>query len=303
MKIFEFQFNPKAKKDTFFKVFSFEPDGKEDRARGSLHIVGELENALPSNGAFLGKLASKISDEYYAFGKSAPDQPPKKRMPTSEASLKNALKKANEFLGQEAKKGNVDWLGNLHFTVIVFVATSQGHIIYFTKVGGMKIWMARHGSLVDVGKNLEHEDMVNQPTKVFGNIGSGRVVADDRVFLVTKDLFEFFVKTNLLQTVSQMQDDKQFKNLFKEQEKQLADISGILYLFIIEAPVEIPKPDNKKTTAKKTEQTTFALPIPQAVLNKIPSFTMPKISVPHISIPHSFHTQRKNSSCPPSSPS
>src|SRR3989344_8939906 len=87
MKIFEFQFNPKAKSDRFFRVFSF-PAPKEMLDRGDMYIMGELKNALPANANFLDQLATLLSKEYYDAEK-----------PNLNAShrLKNALKKGNSF--------------------------------------------------------------------------------------------------------------------------------------------------------------------------------------------------------------
>jgi len=73
MRIFEFQFNPKAQKDRFFRVFSFEPKNPPAarEEQGSLYIAGELQNVLPGNETFLQKLADLIYKEYTAAEASA----------------------------------------------------------------------------------------------------------------------------------------------------------------------------------------------------------------------------------------
>ena len=292
VKIFEFQFNPKIQKDHFLKVFTFESDKEENLERGSMYIVGELENALPSNSTFLTKLATTIKDEYYAFGKTEKETT-KKKIPSPEASLKNSLKKANEFLEQETKKGNVDWLGNLQFGVLVFIATSQGHLLYFSKVGGMKIWMARKGSLVDVGKNLENSETTNQSTKVFGNVGSGKVIAGDQIIVLTKDLFELFVKQNLLQPISQIKEDKQFRNIFKEHEKALSNTSGVLLIFLIEEIVSEAKQE-RKTPASKAKRKILPLRMPNLSFQKLAPSSFSRIPLPHVSFVIPSFSKSKN---------
>jgi len=153
MKIFEFQFNPTVRKDRFFGAYSFNPP-QEMPERGSIYVVGELTNALPINSTLLDRLADVLQQEYYA--------PEKSTKQSASQRLKNALKKANSFLAEESKKGNVDWLGNLHFLLLLFApvlrqdgAIAPGYTLYFAKVGDVKLWMARSGSLVDAGKSIE----------------------------------------------------------------------------------------------------------------------------------------------------
>jgi len=225
MKIFEFQFNPKAKSDRFFRVFSFHAL-QEMPDRGDMYIIGELKNALPTNATFLDQLSTLLSREYYA---------PEKSSQNAGYTLKNALKKGNNFLAEETKKGNVDWLGNLHLLLLLFVPASQGYTLYFTKVGGMKLWLSRSGSLVDAGKSIDGKKEDEESVKVFGNVGSGRVVPQDRVVALTQELFEFFSKENFLQTITQLKEEKQFKNIFKSKEKEMSLLSGVLLFVLVEA--------------------------------------------------------------------
>ena len=230
MKICEFQFNPKAKKDQFFRVFSFKPpQGIEES--GSVHIIGELTNALPTNSNFLERLSNVIEQEYYDLEKQAQAVPHR---------LKSALKRANDFLAEESKKGNVDWLGNLHFLLLLLIPASQGYTLYFTKVGGMKLWLSRAGSLVDAGKSIESAKSDEGSVKIFGNVGSGRIIPGDRIIGLTEEAFEFFSKENFLQAVAQLHEEKQFRNIFKAKQKEMSQLMGVLFFVLVEA-LEQPK--------------------------------------------------------------
>ncbi|MEK7542273.1 MAG: hypothetical protein AAB524_01060 [Patescibacteria group bacterium] len=276
MKIFEFQFNPKAKKDRFFRVFSFDPP-QEMQQSGSMYIVGELQNALPNNSTFLDRLASLLSQEYYSAEKPAQNV---------SLRLKNALKKGNAFLAEESKNGNVDWLGNLHFLLLLFVPTSQGYTLYFTKVGALKLWIARAGSLVDAGKSIESAKKDESSTKVLGNMGSGKVISGDKIMALTAEAFEFFSKENFLQTLAQLKEEKQFKSIFKLKQKEMSLFSGVLFFALVETLQQTPaSPDGKQGRLALLRG---RLAIPQL---KIPLFPA-KISLPSLSVPRKIPLPR-----------
>ncbi len=282
MKIFEFQFNPKTKDDRFFGVFSYEAP-KEQQEKGNMYMVGELQNALPNNAQFLNRLAELIRQEYYSS---------EKQKQNGLQRLKNALKKANTFLTEESKKENVSWLGNLNFLLLLFVPASrqggpasQGYTLYFAKVGSMKLWIARGGSLVDAGKSIESAKSQEVAGKVFGNVGSGKVVPRDRVIGVTQEAFDFFSKENFLQTISQFKEQKQFKSIFKSKQKEMSQLLGILFFVLVEA-LEQAQESNAHIPQLKLP----ILPIHIA----LPALPVPrKIPVPTISLPDiSFLKQR-----------
>jgi len=259
MKIFEFQFNPNARKDRFFRAFSFNPPA-EMAERGSIYILGELTNALPINSTLLDRLADVLQQEYYAEEKATKQ--------SASQRLKSALKKANSFLAEESKEGNVDWLGNLHFLLLLFVpalrqdgSIAPGYTLYFAKVGDVKLWMALSGSLVDAGKSIETAKKDDGSAKVFGNVGSGKVIAQDRIVAVTQETFNYFSKENFLQTLIQLKEEKQFKNLFKSKAKEMSSVSGILFFVLIEDW----QPEKAKSENKQ------ALPIPNL---KLPALSM-----------------------------
>ena len=270
MKIFEFQFNPKAKKDRFFRVFSFNPP-PEMPERGSIYIVGELTNALPINSTLLDRLAAVLQQEYYESERATKQ--------SASQRLKSALKKANGFLAEESKKGNVDWLGNLHFLLLLFVpvvredgSIAPGYTLYFAKVGDVKLWMARSGSLVDAGKSIETAKKDDGSSKVFGNVGSGKVVAQDRIIAFTQETFNHFSKENFLQTLVQLKEEKQFTSLFKSKAKEMSSVSGIL-LFVL---IEDWQPDKVKKENKQSLPI-LNLKLP-SILLKVPQFSLASTS-------------------------
>jgi len=270
MKIFEFFFNPKKRKDRFFGVYSFEPKSSKEKAKGSLYIVGELDNALEFNARFLRRLSETIQNEYYSSSQK-----------TAANALKAALKKANAFLAQESKKGNVDWLGNLHLAILLFVTVKEKKTMFhLTKTGSIKISLVRQGMVVDVGKNLESSS--RQPGKVFENLASGALVPNDSVTVVSKEVFDVLSREKSLGGIGILREAKQFREFFFKRNRMLSLSSGILVSFVIE------EEKAKRSLINKSLLPSF--PRPRLMLPKKIKFDLLKLNLkfPWMHHPSSF---------------
>ena len=233
MRIFEFAFNPKKQKDHFFEVFSYEPKSPKEKPRGSFYVVGELTNALEFNSRFLRRLSEIMQREYYG-------SPVKGAAP----ALKAALKAANHFLQDESKKGNVDWLGNLHLAVLLFITVKEKKtMFYLAKTGSIKVFLVRQGMVVDVGKNLESSS--RQPGKVFENLVSGTLVPNDSMTAATREVFDVFSREKSLEQIGMLREARQFREFFLKRNRMLSLSSGVLISFIIEEEAAKRSPVNK----------------------------------------------------------
>ena len=131
--VFEFYFNPKADKSRRFETFSFEPQNKRQEAKGNLYVAGMLENTLPVNATLLKSIALAVRDAYYKNQK-------KTKKSLAEESLQVALRKANQLLKAQSKKGNVQWLGNLHIVIFALVPErDETFKSYVAKYGKMRV--------------------------------------------------------------------------------------------------------------------------------------------------------------------
>ncbi|MBI1985054.1 MAG: hypothetical protein HYS60_03060 [Candidatus Wildermuthbacteria bacterium] len=218
MKIFEFHFNPKAKPDRFFHSAFTEHKSQKTLSQEHLAQIGELRNALPQNSQFLKKVSGIIQEEYALEG---------------EGRFKRSLQKLGEFLSQETKKGNVDWVGNLSLALASF--TKKGDqtktLCSFTRSGTSKMFVARKGSLVDAGNEVQGLE----------RMGSGTLFPDDKVIFMTQDVFKVFSEENILHDLIFLKEDKQFKELLRTKTKELARVSGILLIVCIEHSLPDPK--------------------------------------------------------------
>jgi len=220
MQIFELHFNPKLKEEQLFDSFVYEPENAYEKKLGSLYIIGELENAFSSNSKFLNNIAQTVKKNYYTFSIKSPEK-----------ALSHTSKKTNDFLSEEVKKENVSWLGNLNFAIL---SLSNSNLT-FTKTGDLKVILLRQGQVIDMGKNLDREEIDPYPLKIFFNTVSGKLIEGDKILVLTKNVFEFFKEQNILSKLSQTEnlDAKVLKqiipsNLFNKDEG--VKTSGICFV-------------------------------------------------------------------------
>lgn len=264
--VFEFHFNPKGKENTVFDSFCYEPENIYERKLGNLYIVGELSNVVSQNSQILNSLAQIIKREYYVKSSFTPEQ-----------SLRESLKKANEFLSELSKKGEIGWLGNLNFAIL----SIKDFVLSFTKVGKARILLVRNGSylqttvgknslppkkirppeILDIGQNLEFQDIEPYPLKIFSSIAVGKLAPYDKIIILTRDIFEFFSKENLLKELALCNGGKEATKLFKMKEKILKELSGICLLIILEPetqPIKLGGEEMHRPIVFKREEPSLA---------------------------------------------
>lgn len=251
MQVFELHFNPKVKENLIFDSFCYEPENIYEKKLGNLYIAGELQNALPQNSRFLDNLAKILKEKYYGLS-----------LKSSEKAFSESIKGANEFLATLAKNGNVSWLGNLNFATLSLTSQQRWWGVNFTKVGNLKILLSRDQNLIDIGKNLDLEE-IPEPLKIFSNLVSGKLTQDDKIMILTKEVFSAFTEgyggssENLLNKIAKTEvlDEKKLKEIFKKSEKELKDISGIFLLVQLKPEIQ---PKYTLTFKKKVPEISFS---------------------------------------------
>ena len=278
MRIFELHFNPGMRRhpptallakgeapDLIFDSFCYEPENVYEKRLGSLYMVGELRNTLPQNSRLLDNIAQVIKGKYYAFPLQTPEQ-----------SFKESLKKVNEFLAGEVSKENVSWLGNLNFAVLslkpptTFKEKWWG--VNFTKVGGLKILLLRAAKIIDIGGNLELQDIEPYPLKIFINIVSGKLALNDKILVLTKEVFEFLTapernqksykpNQNSIQEIAKMPvfDEKKLREILKAKEKGLSEISGVCLLIDLSETLSKGREEKPKIVTFRKEVEKFSI--------------------------------------------
>ena len=174
-----------VKPDYVCDLFIYEPTNVEEARLGSLFMLGEIEG-IPKNryrnfDLLLNLLISAIKREFYSNHKRN----------TSEA-LEASLNRANLYLADFTEKGNVEWMGNLHFICGAF---SQ-NILHITQVGEPIIKLFRGTTISHIENKFPLPKKIH-PLKTFGNIASGTMVEGDKVILATKNILNIVPLKNL----------------------------------------------------------------------------------------------------------
>jgi len=170
-----------------YDLFFYEPKNVEEAQLGNLFMLGKIENISKNqyrgSDFLLNLLISVIKREFYSNSKRG----------VSEA-LEASLAKANLYLGDFAEKGNVGWIGNLHFICGVF----HNNNLYITQVGSPIIKLIRETTISHLDKKFPSVQKPH-PLKTFGNIASGSLNDGDKVILSTKDILGLVSLTKLSQ--------------------------------------------------------------------------------------------------------
>ena len=252
MQVFRLYFNPKIRKNKIIADFVYEPINIEERKLGNLYILGELFNVSPQNFQFLNRLNLTIKKNYYQSQKGK--------------NFIEALKRTNEFLFNQAKTGDVSWLGNLNF-LILNLSPKENQTKFdflFTKTGKIEALLLREDEIIDIGQGSALEQIATYPLKIFKTVISGEFEQGDILLLLSKEIYNYFLKENLLkkfiflnkeiniigQKFFKTEDkenkllDKQeaeffsmiksqIKNLIYSKEKELLEVNGICLLIIL----------------------------------------------------------------------
>lgn len=277
MEIFEFHFNPPKEKEiatgharSIFDSFCYEPENIYEKRMGNLHMVGFLKNVLPQNVRFLDKLSQIIKEKYYKTVSNS-----------TEKSLKEALRKTNEYLEKTAKEGDVSWLGNLSFAVL----SIKNFELNFTKVGSLKIFLLRKGQIIDIDQKIKFDEIEPYPLKIFGNIVSGKLAENDVILVLTNEIFESFQRQNLMVQIAKILpfEQKKMKELLNTKKEELMKVSGICFLTVLKEKTIIKEREmfSEKKTLKIFSLKTIFSPIISS-LRKI--FRMPTFKIPSLKI-------------------
>jgi hypothetical protein len=228
MRIFQFYFNPRAREDLVFDSFCFEPENIYEKRLGSIYMVGVLKNALPKNYNFLEKIARFIKEKFY-----------KKTLSKPERALRETLKEVNNFLARIAKEGDVSWLGNLSFAIL----NLKNFELNFTKVGEIKFYLIRGKRVIDIDRRLRLQDIEPYPLKIFGNVVTGKLIENDLVLVLTKEVFDFFQNENLIQKIRELDyfSEKDFKKILDEKKEELSQVKGIAFVISLSKEVSREK--------------------------------------------------------------
>jgi hypothetical protein len=209
MQVFDFNIHPKLKKGHISKSFYFED---ENDVLGDLCIIGELDNCVSKDIKILQDISGKIKESFFENDKI-----------NTETAFEIALEKGNKYLRKLSSEGNVRWLGNMNIAVIAIKDSN----IYFSKNGGIKMILLRNDEYHDIAEHLEQQ---TNGSSYFSNTACGELIEFDKLFILTKSIYEFF-ELYLSQRILRVESFKPqtLPKLLKEAKEDLKTQTGIIF--------------------------------------------------------------------------
>lgn len=208
MEVFEFQINPRLKKNLIFETFWYSPKNIFEKKLGYFFCVGELKNSPPKKATFLSQFFIFLKENFYKnFSKN-----PK-------FAFKETLKKGNLYLEELLKKGEDFWCFNFSFVVLNIFETN----FLFSKTGNFKILLFQSGVLFDLEKKIKEKKL---GLKVFNKIINGKLKEGESILVLNQEIFDILKKD--LKKLSEI-GEKNLRNFLKEREEILKKTSGIIF--------------------------------------------------------------------------
>ena len=258
MQVLELHFRAKDDPDVLYDSFCYEPENSSEQRLGSLYIVGELSKTEGQNRYFLDNLSGAIKTKYYGLTSRSPA-----------AALRESLKTANKVLAELVREGNVNWLGNLDYAILSLkqsdVEQKNPFLFSFTRLGKIKVFLMRGKTMVEIGTELEAQDIEPYPLKVFFNIASAKLKENDRLLVVSQALFE--QNPGLIEKIAGLPsfETKYFNSIFRAHNKEPRELSGICFIVVLNKEKTIP---TAFTFKEKPQRLKTLKPILQTILQK-----------------------------------
>lgn len=218
------RFNP------YIELFDRQPENIYLQPLGSLMGFFKINNYASDSAYIVNFLASVLDKEYF--------QNPRRSVAES---LDSALHKINLALAEIARGGNVDWVGNVESAICVI----ENDTLHFSISGLARVFLLRHGTIVDVSDGLSPENSEANPLKTFESVSSGNLEAGDKVIIATEDLLRIFSPNELKKAAARFSDDK-FVQFLRTALTNELELCGTIVVEIREAqePVESPQTQN-----------------------------------------------------------
>ncbi len=220
MEVYQIHFE--AGEERKLKTFFFQPENVYKSRLGRLFLAGDTKKDLDSDN-MLGLVSRIIKEEFYTHRGKDPA-----------LALKETLKVANKYFQQVAAKGSVDWISDFNFAILNLVENKdkKGFTLNFTSTGSMKVVLLRGGDVINLGQKLEKKEIDPFPVKVFFNIVSGQIQKEDRLFVLSENVYKNLLENNFLKKIAQAPflSDRRIKRSLSPLKKNLSGVCLIIDL-------------------------------------------------------------------------
>ena len=235
-KILEFQFNPAHNREPklpvwlrrkhrqyFFESSRFYPANKTEKPLGNLCLIAETASQDFKTRAILLSLARVVRKEYYRFF-----------YPNPADCFKWALEQGNRFLSRQLKQDNNNWLGKINFAALSSRADLS---ISLAKIGQPPVLLLTNNEVFDLSRSLSQEGL---PFQYFSNVIEGEIKPQDKLLLLTQDIFEVFDEEEMLRWLLPTRKPSEIKKIFQQKKPALRQAVGACLIVCAKKPSRWP---------------------------------------------------------------
>ncbi len=254
MQIFELYFNPENK-EKLLESFVHQPKNAYERKLGKIYMVGEILEISEEDSPLLQNIFHIAKEKYYKDTSLLPEK-----------ALEETLKKINLFLEDKGYQGKMN----------IALLSSKNFSIHVARIGKIKIVLLASGKI----KNI-CEDLSESQGNVFHNIISGKMKKEDKLLVLTPEIYHSFVKGKLFQEMMEKPlSDDLMEKISSLQKEKFPAVSGLSLIMDHALNLE-EKPQIIAGTKKKTFS--FQKLFNEVILSlskiKKPDFKTPKINI------------------------
>jgi hypothetical protein len=229
MRVFELYFNPKNK-NKIAESFHHKPKDVYERKIGQLYMVGEIPEPNSNNISFLQNIFCAAKEFYYENTSLSPEK-----------TFKETLKKINIFIKEKEynERPNVAFLSSKNFA------------LYLGKIGEIKVFLSNKEEIKDIGKDLD-----GVSNGLFQNMVSGKMKKDDKLIVLTSEIYNFFIKEKILEEIAKESLNKKLlEKISGLQKEKYPHISGVA--LIMDNVATLKEKETKIFSTKRTEIFSF----------------------------------------------
>lgn len=165
---------------------------------GQLFLIIEIDSLEEENKKIITIIQDEIKSAYYGSPYF-----------TIEAALENALGRGNKKLRELITSGLKSWVEK--FNAIVGVIKDRE--LHFTQVGRTNAFLIHQQKIINILENSAGSTANINPLKVFSNIISGVLSADDSVLFCTSSLLDYLSQEKLRRIISTSPPDQAVREL------------------------------------------------------------------------------------------
>ncbi len=216
----------------FLEVFVQEPENIAQKDLGTVLGIFEITDNSEDSSYIVNYLISVIKKEYFSRPKRG-----------SIESFEAAIHRANLALAKLAEYENINWIGKIN----VLCAVIERQNLHLTQTGKISALLLRKGYLTNLGEGLSPSDEEINPLKTFLNLSSGRLENDDKLIIVTNNIFQILSPEEIKKSALSL-SEKNFIQFMKTVMVNEFSLAGALLVDIKERK-EIVSPPVKKLRA------------------------------------------------------